>query len=183
MRQARAVSVTGINSHMLPQPVRRGACAGRSKISRQVQQKGRCLAARVELVWGLFCRKVTTYALARILMSATALDSLSLRPSVQAALGEARAELARLYENRLVKVILYGSHARGEAHQESDVDVLFVLQGDFSFTDEVKRTNPLVSQILLKHHELLALLPFASIRLHDPLHPLMINVRKEGVEL
>ena len=116
-------------------------------------------------------------------MSATALDTLSVRPSVQAALGEARAALERLYGDRLVKVILYGSHARGEAHEESDVDVLFVLQGDFSFTDEVKRTNPLVSQILLKHHELLALLPFALIRFHDPLHPLMMNVRKEGVEL
>ncbi len=121
--------------------------------------------------------------MASLLMSATALETLSVRPSVQAALGEARAELERLYGDRLVKVILYGSHARGEAHQESDVDVLFVLQGDFSFTDEVKRTNPLVSQILLKHHELLALLPFASIRFHDPLHPLMMNVRKEGVEL
>jgi len=134
-------------------------------------------------VCGLFCRKVTTEALARILMAATALDTLSVRPSVQAALGEARAALERLYGDRLVKVILYGSHARGEAHEESDVDVLFVLQDDFSFTDEVKRTNPLVSQILLKHHELLALLPFAVTRFHDPLHPLMMNVRKEGVEL
>ena len=116
-------------------------------------------------------------------MSATALDTLSVRPSVQAALREARAALEQLYGDRLVKVILYGSHARGEAHEESDVDVLFVLQGDFSFTDEVKRTNPLVSQILLKHHELLALLPFAVTRFHDPLHPLMMNVRKEGVEL
>jgi predicted nucleotidyltransferase len=116
-------------------------------------------------------------------MTATALDTLSLRSPVEAALREARTELAQIYGNRLVKVILYGSHARGEAHPESDVDVLFVLQGDFSFTDELKRTNPLVSQILLKHHELLALLPMAASRLHDPLHPLMINVRKEGVEL
>ncbi len=116
-------------------------------------------------------------------MSATALDTLSLRPAVRAALREARAELARVYGDRLVKVILYGSHARGEAHPESDVDVLFVLQGDFSFADELKRTNPLVSRILLKHHELLALLPLAASRFHDPQHPLMMNVRKEGVEL
>ncbi|MCH6573795.1 MAG: nucleotidyltransferase domain-containing protein [Bacteroidetes bacterium] len=65
-------------------------------------------------------------------MSATALDTLSVRPSVQAALGEARAALERLYGDRLVKVILYGSHARGEAHEESDVDVLFVLQDEFT---------------------------------------------------
>ena len=83
-------------------------------------------------------------------MSATALDTLSVRPSVQAALGEARAALERLYGDRLVKVILYGSHARGEAHEESDVDVLFVLQGDFVFVmrkDQVFAAADLIADV------------------------------------
>jgi predicted nucleotidyltransferase len=38
-----------------------------------------------------------------------------------------RLELEKLYGNRLRKVILYGSRARGDAHEESDYDFLAVL--------------------------------------------------------
>ena len=116
-------------------------------------------------------------------MSATSLATLSVRPSVQAALGEARAELARLYENRLVKVILYGSHARGEAREESDVDVLVVLRGEVCVHDEIKRTNPLVSDLLLKYREFLTVQPFAEAIFKDTTHPLMVHVHAEGIEV
>lgn len=111
------------------------------------------------------------------------LDTLPLRPSVRTALREAKTALERLYGERLVKVILFGSHARGEAHRESDVDVLVVLHGAFNFSEEVKRTSVIASKALLNHHELLALLPFAASRLGDPSDPLIMNVREEGVEL
>ena len=116
-------------------------------------------------------------------MSVADLEILSLPPSVRAALREAKTELERLYGDRLVKIVLYGSHVRGEAHQESDVDVLVVLRGEFRVYDEIKRTGEIVSKALLKHHELLALLPFAEEQFHNPWHPLMMNVREEGVVL
>jgi uncharacterized protein len=34
------------------------------------------------------------------------------------------------YGNRLAKIILFGSYARGEAHDESDVDLLVVLNDE-----------------------------------------------------
>ncbi|MFN0014530.1 MAG: nucleotidyltransferase domain-containing protein [Saprospiraceae bacterium] len=39
-----------------------------------------------------------------------------------------KAELQRLYGDRLAKVILYGSYARGDFHEESDIDFLVVLK-------------------------------------------------------
>ena len=116
-------------------------------------------------------------------MSATALDTLSVRPSVQAALGEARAELARLYENRLVKVILYGSHAHGEAHEESDVDVLVVLKGTINLYEEVRRTSRVMLNASLRHGIALSILHLEEERFNDPAHPLMMNVNEEGIEL
>ena len=111
------------------------------------------------------------------------LDTLSLRPSVRAALREAKAALERLYGERLVKVILFGSHARGEAHEESDVDVLVVLQGEFRVYDEIKRTSDIVLDASLKHQEALSLIMMAEKRFSDPGHPLMMNVNEEGIEL
>ena len=47
-------------------------------------------------------------------------------------LPDLRARLAALYGDRLVRVVLFGSYARGEATADSDVDVLVVLRGDVS---------------------------------------------------
>ncbi len=116
-------------------------------------------------------------------MIAADLDTIALRPSVRAVLCEARTELERLYGDRLVKVILFGSHARGEAHEESDVDLLVVLCGKVRVYDEIKRTSDIVMDASLKHHEALSLIMIAQQRFSDPGHPLMMNVEEEGIEL
>jgi predicted nucleotidyltransferase len=48
-------------------------------------------------------------------------------PAVSAALARFRAALDARFGNRLREVVLFGSHARGDAHEESDVDVLVVI--------------------------------------------------------
>ena len=116
-------------------------------------------------------------------MIAVDLDTLPVRPSVRAALHEAKAGLERLYGDRLVTLILFGSHARGEPHDESDVDVLAVLRGEFRVYDEIKRTGEIVSDLLLKYREFVSIQPFAEEQFHNPWHPLMMNVRDEGIEL
>ena len=109
------------------------------------------------------------------------LDTLALRPSVRAVLREARTELERLYGDRLVKVVLYGSHARGEAHEESDVDLLVVLRGEFRVYDEIKRTSDIMLDASLRHEEALSPLFFSEHQYYNPHHPLMMNINQEGI--
>jgi predicted nucleotidyltransferase len=40
-----------------------------------------------------------------------------------------RRQLEEIYGERLVRMVLYGSRARGEAEPGSDIDVLIVLKG------------------------------------------------------
>ena len=52
-----------------------------------------------------------------------------MNPRLKAILTELRSRLESLYGDRLVKLILYGSQARGDAEPDSDIDVLVVRQG------------------------------------------------------
>ncbi len=46
-----------------------------------------------------------------------------------------KSELQTLYGKRLAKLILYGSYARGDQHEGSDIDFLVVLKDDDIKTD------------------------------------------------
>lgn len=50
-------------------------------------------------------------------------------------------ELDELYGERYRDMVLYGSYARGEADEGSDVDVLLLLEGEVNSTRELLRTE------------------------------------------
>ncbi len=52
---------------------------------------------------------------------------MELTPAERRALSQLRAWLDHRFEGRVREVILYGSRARGEGHEYSDVDVLAVV--------------------------------------------------------
>ncbi len=72
------------------------------------------------------------------------LDQLNLRPNERAAI-EAAAALLR---ERLpvTQVILFGSKARGDDHEDSDIDVLLLTQHRFSW-DERHQVTRLLSPV------------------------------------
>src|SRR6266699_4779407 len=66
-------------------------------------------------------------------------------------LTDVKAGLEELYGPRLQGVYLYGSYARGEQTEESDVDVLIVLDCVNHYAAEIEHTGYLVSPISLKY--------------------------------
>lgn len=48
-------------------------------------------------------------------------------PAVVATLARFRAAIAARFGARLREMVLFGSYARGDAHEESDIDVLVVI--------------------------------------------------------
>lgn len=54
-------------------------------------------------------------------------------------LSRVKASLEKAYGNRLKGVVVYGSEARGEAQEDSDIDLLVLLEGDVDVWDDAKR--------------------------------------------
>lgn len=74
-----------------------------------------------------------------------------MNPEVRSILGELNRRLASLYGQRLRGVYLFGSYARDEANQESDVDVLIVLDRVSNYSREIDTTSELTSELSLEY--------------------------------
>lgn len=101
--------------------------------------------------------------------------------TIQDILRELKRGLQLIYGERLRGVYLFGSYSRGEADQESDFDVLVVLQDFTRYALEVDRTAELAADLSLKYSVTVSLVFF---REHEWLHgdtPFLSNVRDEAV--
>ena len=111
------------------------------------------------------------------------LNTVDMRPSVRAALQDVRAALRETYGDRLQQLIVFGSHARGDARADSDVDVLIVLGGDVDSLNEARRTSDIVMDVAVHHGVSLSLVHLSEDEFAQQDRPLLRNIDREGVAL
>jgi predicted nucleotidyltransferase len=92
-----------------------------------------------------------------------------------------RAELEKLYGDRLKDIILYGSWARGDATEDSEIDLLRVLGEEIIPGKEIDKMIETITEINLKHKVLISVYPVSEKDYATVNSPLLINVRREGV--
>lgn len=95
----------------------------------------------------------------------------------------ARKELERIYGPRLSRLVLFGSQARGDARKNSDVDILVVLKGELDLVAETERLVDIEIDFSDRYRVYLHLIPASEERYTDEVHPLMMNVHSEGVDV
>jgi predicted nucleotidyltransferase len=96
-------------------------------------------------------------------------------------LKEFREKTEKLYGRRLTNIILYGSFAKGQATQDSGIEVAVVLEGEVAVGEEIDRLIDLVTDINLNHCVLLSVYPVSERDYNSVNSPLLLNIRKEGV--
>lgn len=92
------------------------------------------------------------------------------------------AALAELYGNRLERVVLYGSRARGDHRADSDYDIAVFIKDAGSFYDEAGRLAEITTDILDDTGAVISATPFAAGAYRDRTG-FMHELRKDGVDL
>jgi uncharacterized protein len=85
------------------------------------------------------------------------------------------------YQDRLDRIILFGSQARGDATSTSDIDLLIVLQDPVNATAELNRTSQSIAEFCLEHNFLISRLFMERSRFETENSPLLQNIRREGI--
>jgi uncharacterized protein len=93
-----------------------------------------------------------------------------------------RAALEKAYGARIERVVLFGSHARGDARPDSDYDVAVFLKGLDNFGEEAGRIAEIETDILYDTGAVINALPLKAGSYLDATG-LMGELRREGVEL
>jgi len=103
------------------------------------------------------------------------------QPAWKTALDQLVAELREIYGPRMAQVVLYGSRARGDADDGSDIDALVVLNPLGDFWEELSRIQPLASRVSIEHDVVLSAFPVDAEEYAHSSNPLLLNTRREGV--
>jgi len=93
-----------------------------------------------------------------------------------------REALAEAYGNRLDRVVLYGSRARGDARPESDYDVAVFLRDMDNRFDELDRLAHLGTDLIDETGEVVNAMVYKAEAFNERT-PLMREIRREGIAL
>ncbi|TRU82271.1 MAG: nucleotidyltransferase domain-containing protein [Microcystis novacekii Mn_MB_F_20050700_S1] len=103
--------------------------------------------------------------------------------SLKTILARLKQELEKHYGDRLKQLIMFGSQARGDAHPDSDIDVLVVLKGEVNAGEEIEKTSPIIASLSLEKDVVISCIFMDEYRFIHRSGPLLRNIRKEGIIL
>jgi len=93
-----------------------------------------------------------------------------------------RRAIDEIYGEKIERVVLFGSRARGDARPDSDYDVAVFLRPDFDFGVELFKLADLSTELLMETGELIQAIPF-RMGAYAERTPLMHEIRRTGMDL
>lgn len=91
--------------------------------------------------------------------------------------------LDKHYGDRLQQVIVFGSVARNEAHSESDLDLLVILNPPFNYFQELRTIVDLLYSIQLESGIVISARPAAIGDFEQGRLQFYRNIQREGIRL
>lgn len=100
---------------------------------------------------------------------------------IQRLLTELKKGLTKLYGTRLKAVYLFGSYARGDYNNNSDLDVMIVLDSYTSYWDELVYSAELASNLSLEYGVTISRMIMTEEQWNKGDLPILRNIRAEGL--
>ena len=98
------------------------------------------------------------------------------------ALRRFRTAVSAVYGERLDRVVLFGSRARGDARPDSDYDVAVFIHNPESRWNEIGRLAEITTAIMVDSDAYISAKPFRAEAYND-LTPFMREIRRDGLDL
>ena len=102
---------------------------------------------------------------------------------VRGALQDFRISLRHLYGKQAPAMLLYGSYARGDAGEVSDVDVLLIYPTEVPSGHEINRLGSILADLNLRYQVLISVLPVSEQSYQNSSGIFWKNIRQEGILL
>lgn len=93
-----------------------------------------------------------------------------------------RKALDAMYGDRIERVVLFGSRARGDAHTGSDYDVAVFLRNMPDRELELRQLADLGTELIEQTGEFVHAMPYPAGSYNERT-PLMLTVRSDGIDL
>lgn len=103
--------------------------------------------------------------------------------AIRPILREVKAKLEAIYGDRLRGIVLYGSWARGEATDGSDIDLLILLDNVQNPVSELDEYSKEIHEIDLEYDVVISTLPVDADDFATGELPLYVCARGEGIAL
>jgi predicted nucleotidyltransferase len=105
------------------------------------------------------------------------------RAELRAVLQEFQAGLRKLYGKSTPAILLYGSYARGQAHKDSDIDILLIYPKDIYPGVEIQRVSSILADLNLRYGVLISILPATEGEYRNSTEMFWRNVRRERIPI
>ena len=96
---------------------------------------------------------------------------------------EYRSRLDATLGDELQSTVLYGSQARKEAAEGSDIDVLCVMKNPFRYGDLINRTSQVTAEVSLKYDVVISRVFVTRDVYESRGSPFLMNVHKEQLAI
>ncbi len=96
---------------------------------------------------------------------------------------ELKKGLVTIYGDQLKAVYLYGSYARGDYREGSDVDVMILLKDFENYWNQQEKISQLASDVSLEHDVTVSCIFIKELQWKTAVNerPLIYNIHKEGL--